>query len=142
VSTSTSFPSSDQPRPAEPPVPGAGEVYVLPAGDIRVLDTVEAGGRRRGSEQRVTSARGSHSDDVARRMRTYAISMGIRTLCVLAAVLSFPHWYAWLFVPGAVVLPYVAVVLANAGGERVPTGPAAVTPVQLPLPVLRTSGTA
>jgi hypothetical protein len=61
---------------------------------------------------------------------------------VLAAVLSFPHWYAWLFVPGAVVLPYVAVVLANAGGERVPTGPAAVTSVQLPLPVLRTSGTA
>ena len=73
-------------------------------------------------------------------MRTYGISMGVRTLCVLAAVLSFPHWWAWLFVPGAVVLPYVAVVLANVGGERVPVAPAPVALPPTSLPVLRRGG--
>ena len=92
--------------------------------------------------QSITSARASHSEDVARRMKGYAISMGIRTLCVVAAIVSFPHWYAWLFVPGAVVLPYVAVVLANVGGERGSAAPAAVPPAQGSLPVLRTAGPA
>lgn len=88
--------------------------------------------------QRVTSARGSHTEDVGRRMRNYAFSMGIRTLCVIGAVLAFPNWWAWLFVPGAVVLPYVAVILANAGRERTPSGVAAVSPQAGNLPVLRT----
>ncbi len=99
---------------------------MLPAEDVTVVDerTSERHGTDRadrGAAQRVTTARGSHGDDVARRMRTYAISMGVRTACVLAAVLSFPHWFAWLFVPGAVLLPYVAVVLANVHGERSPS---------------------
>jgi len=124
-----------------PRLRGSGEVYVLPADDVRVVDSRDVDARD-ASVQRVTSARGSHSDDVGRRMRTYAVSMGVRTLCVLGAVLSFPHWYAWLFVPGAVLLPYVAVVLANVGGERVPVGPAAVPAAGTALPVLRTSGAA
>ena len=89
--------------------------------------------------QSITSARPSHSEDVARRMKGYAISMGIRTLCVLALVLVFPHWSAWLFVPGAVVLPYVAVLLANAGRERSPSAPAVVVQPRPNLPVLRTT---
>ena len=78
--------------------------------------------------QRITSARSSHSEDVARRMRNYAFSMGIRTLCVIGFILVFPHWTAWLFVPGAVFLPYVAVLLANAGRERTPASVAPVAP--------------
>lgn len=78
--------------------------------------------------QRITTARSSHSDDVARRMRSYAISMGIRTLCVIGFIVLFPHWTAWLLVPGAVFLPYVAVLLANAGRERAPSTLAPVVP--------------
>lgn len=89
--------------------------------------------------QSITSARASHSEDVSRRMKSYAISMGIRTLCVLGLVLLLPHWTAWLFVPGAVVLPYVAVLLANAGRERAPSAPAVVVQPRPDLPALRTT---
>ena len=116
-----------------------GEILVLPADDVRVVDEPLRG---HGRVDRVTDARGSHADDVGRRMRTYAISMGVRTLCVLAAVLSFPHWWAWLFVPGAVVLPYVAVVLANVGGERVPVTLPPVVPPTTARPALPGPGAA
>ncbi|MFC3687575.1 DUF3099 domain-containing protein [Aquipuribacter hungaricus] len=89
--------------------------------------------------QSITSARAPHSEDVARRMKAYAVSMGVRTLCVIGLVVVFPHWSAWLFVPGAVVLPYVAVLLANAGRERSPSAPATVVLPPSNLPVLRTT---
>lgn len=81
--------------------------------------------------QRITSARSSHSADVSRRMRNYAISMAIRTLCVVGFILLIPHWTAWLLVPGAVFLPYVAVVMANAGPERSLRSVAPVVPLDL-----------
>lgn len=132
--------TSGDPRPARPL--GEGPVIVLGADEYSVgpVGPARQDGNRYEPAERVTSARGSHSDDVGRRMRTYAISMGIRTLCVLLAILSFPNWWAWLFVPGAVVLPYVAVVLANVGGERAPTGPVPVPSTVSPLPVLRVPG--
>ena len=43
--------------------------------------------------------------------------MGIRTACVIAAVI-IPGWPRWLFLVGAVFLPYIAVVVANAGREK------------------------
>lgn len=43
--------------------------------------------------------------------------MGVRTLCLILAAFTPPPW-RWLFVAAAVLLPYVAVVLANAGRER------------------------
>lgn len=52
--------------------------------------------------------------------------MGIRTACWLAAIvftLTGPHWVAWLFVIGSLFLPYVAVVMANAGTTPDPTRP-------------------
>lgn len=60
-------------------------------------------------------------------MRRYLFSMAVRTACViLAVVVSGP--FRWFFVVGAVVLPYIAVVMANAvGGKR--ARPAAVPPV-------------
>ena len=77
---------------------------------------------------RITSATRSHSDDVGARQRRYLISMGIRTACFLAAVFSIGHWYLWIFLAASLVLPYIAVVLANAGaspdvGEMEATGP-------------------
>ena len=43
--------------------------------------------------------------------------MSVRVVCFLGAVL-IDHWTRWVLLVGAVVLPYVAVVLANAGRER------------------------
>jgi hypothetical protein len=50
------------------------------------------------------------------RTRRYLISMGIRTACVILAIFV-PGWPRWVFITGAVVLPYLAVVIANAGQE-------------------------
>ena len=66
---------------------------------------------------RITSAAAPLSDDIAARSRRYLIQMGIRLACFLGAVL-IDHWTRWVLLVGAVVLPYVAVVLANAGRER------------------------
>ena len=51
------------------------------------------------------------------RAGRYLVSMGIRTLCVIL-VIVVPGPLRWVFAVGAIVLPYVAVVAANAAGER------------------------
>ncbi|MGF1646226.1 MAG: DUF3099 domain-containing protein [Kineosporiaceae bacterium] len=91
--------------------------------------------------QRITSARRPHSEDLTGRMRRYAVSMGIRTACVvLFAVLAMAdNPLAWAFVPAAVFLPYIAVLLANAGRERVPRSPVTLlddAPPEPPRPAL------
>ncbi len=56
-------------------------------------------------------------------MVRYGISMAIRMVClVLAFVVE--GWASWIFVAGAVLLPYVAVLMANAGRETAPRAPA------------------
>lgn len=52
------------------------------------------------------------------RQRRYLWSMGLRTVCVVGAVLTAHGWAMWVFLSGAVFLPYVAVVMANASGHR------------------------
>ena len=79
----------------------------------------------------ITSAAPSLTDDVARRTRRYLIQMSIRVVCFAGAVLV-DHWTRWLLLLGAVVLPYVAVLLANAGGERGPAPLAGPEPPALP----------
>ncbi|HET7474419.1 MAG TPA: DUF3099 domain-containing protein [Dermatophilaceae bacterium] len=80
----------------------------------------------------VTSAPPSLRDDQQHRMRRYLVSMGIRTACFLLAVLFLVglHWTVagWAMVIGAVVLPYIAVVMANATSARFPGEVGAVTP--------------
>jgi hypothetical protein len=65
----------------------------------------------------ITSAQRSLSDEQAGRTRKYLISMGIRTACVIGAIF-IPGWPRWVLIAGAVVLPYLAVVIANAGKVR------------------------
>jgi len=79
----------------------------------------------------ITSAAPSLTDDVARRTRRYLIQMSIRVVCFFGAVLV-DHWTRWLLLLGAVVLPYVAVILANAGGERAPAPLVGPEPAALP----------
>ena len=54
---------------------------------------------------------------MSQRMRRYAIQMGVRTVCFIAAV-AIDHWTRWVLLAAAVVLPYFAVLLANVGRER------------------------
>ncbi len=73
----------------------------------------------------ITSAQFSLSADQSARQRRYLISMIIRTVCfILAVVLPSPiRWFALL---GAVTLPYFAVVIANASRENVGEGESVV----------------
>lgn len=67
--------------------------------------------------QRITTVAEPLADDVARRGRRYLWQMSIRVVCFVGAV-AIDHWIRWVLLVGAVVLPYVAVLLANAGRER------------------------
>jgi hypothetical protein len=72
---------------------------------------------------RITTASRSHAEDINARQKRYLISMGIRTLCFVLAVVSIGHWFLWVFIAGSFILPYVAVVMANAGAAPDPGGP-------------------
>ena len=70
---------------------------------------------------RITSAPEPLAEDVARRQKRYLIQMGIRIVCFAGAVLSWgriPMWASLVLLIAAVVLPYSAVLFANAGRER------------------------
>jgi hypothetical protein len=90
--------------------------------------------------QSITTAPESLTDEQSARIRRYLLTMGVRTVCfVLAAVTATngAPWWVWgAFALLAVVLPYVAVVLANAvrprlGGSASPVTPTADTPRQI-----------
>lgn len=59
---------------------------------------------------RITSVPASLADDIAARTRRYLVQMSIRVVCFVGAV-AVQHWTRWLLLVGAVVLPYVAVIL-------------------------------
>ncbi len=45
--------------------------------------------------------------------------MGIRIACFILMVVITPYgWYTWVFGAAAIVLPYIAVVLANVEFRR------------------------
>jgi hypothetical protein len=71
---------------------------------------------------RITGARTGLEEDVRGRQRRYVISMSVRTLAViLAATLwNVERHVAIVALVLGVVLPYVAVVIANAGRENAP----------------------
>lgn len=65
----------------------------------------------------ITSARASQTEDAAARTLRYLISMAIRTVCFILAVVVPSPW-RWFFVAGAVLPPLFAVIAANVGGGR------------------------
>ncbi|CAL9588812.1 DUF3099 domain-containing protein [Streptomyces pilosus] len=74
---------------------------------------------------RITGARTGLQEDVRARQRRYVISMGVRTISVILAATLWNverHVAIVALVLGA-VLPYVAVVIANAGRENAPSLP-------------------
>ncbi len=68
--------------------------------------------------QSVTSVAESRTEDQARRLKQYLLTMGIRTACFVLLVVV-DEWYRWIFAAGAVFLPFFAVVAANAVKPRV-----------------------
>jgi hypothetical protein len=74
--------------------------------------------RRETAPVRITTAPTSHHDDIDRRRKRYVISMAIRTICFIGAVVV-DGWLRWVLVVGAFILPYVAVVMANVASPRI-----------------------
>jgi Protein of unknown function (DUF3099) len=75
--------------------------------------------------QSVTNAPPSVADEQSQRVRRYLLTMTIRIVCGGLAILA-SGWLRWALVAAAVVLPYIAVVMANAVGPRVGDGLAPV----------------
>jgi len=74
----------------------------------------------------ITAAPASLTRDQAGRQRRYFISMMIRTACFILTVV-LPSPYRWFALFGAVTLPYIAVVIANAGRESFAPGDSLVS---------------
>lgn len=92
----------------------------------------------------VTSLPQAPQDEADHRVRRYALTMTIRIACFALMLLVQPYgWYTWVFGIAAAVLPYIAVVFANAGSDSTET--IAESPVQEieapkpPAPVVETT---
>ncbi|WP_431712057.1 DUF3099 domain-containing protein [Glutamicibacter uratoxydans] len=84
---------------------------------------------------RITEAHEAHAVDQSSRVRKYTISMTIRVLCFIAAFFTSGP-LQWIMLVGAIVLPYVAVVIANRGADITKREPPAefytdIAPAQL-----------
>ncbi|MFF3287767.1 DUF3099 domain-containing protein [Streptomyces sp. NPDC003023] len=79
---------------------------------------------------RITGARAGLADDVRGRQRRYVISMSVRTVSVvLAAVLwNVERHVAVVALALGILLPYISVVIANAGRENAPPLPSTFVP--------------
>jgi hypothetical protein len=66
---------------------------------------------------RITNAQTSFLEEQKGRTRRYLFSMSLRTICFIAAVVTTGNLRIG-FIIGAIFLPYIAVVVANAGRER------------------------
>lgn len=84
--------------------------------------------RQRAEVFEVSSARPSLSADVGHRFRRYAVTMGIRTACFVGAIVT-TGVLQWILFAGALLIPYLAVVIANGGREPTRSGE---LPVVLP----------
>jgi uncharacterized membrane protein YdbT with pleckstrin-like domain len=72
--------------------------------------------------QSATSLRRAPRDDANARMRKYFIMMSVRVVCFILMVVITPYgWHTWILAVGAVVLPYLAVIVANVASDTVTT---------------------
>lgn len=79
--------------------------------------------KRASRPQAATSLEMAPEDDENLRIRNYLLTMGVRVACVILCAVVVPYgWHTAVFAVGAIFLPYIAVVLANAAsGRRVTT---------------------
>ena len=74
---------------------------------------------------RITGARSSLTEDVRGRQRRYMFAMAVRTVCVVLAIVLWQESriVAIIALIGGTLIPYLAVVYANAGRESAPDMP-------------------
>jgi hypothetical protein len=76
---------------------------------------------------RITTAAADRGKDTSVRQRRYLISMVLRSACFVGAIVAGDGWLRWVLIAAAVLLPYVAVVMANsinpAPTEALPDAP-------------------
>lgn len=85
-------------------------------------------------QQSITSLPPSPDEDRHRRMIKYSVAMGIRMVCIGLCLVA-QGWWLVVFAVGAIVLPYLAVVVANAQHSQ-------KTPVLRPGNVIRSANDA
>ena len=66
----------------------------------------------------ITNAQEALSQEQRGRQRRYFVSMMVRTACFISTIF-LPNPYRCFAMAGAVFLPYIAVVIANAGRETI-----------------------
>jgi hypothetical protein len=74
--------------------------------------------KKKSTAQSITDATVGLTSDQSARQRRYFISMMIRTACFILTVV-LPSPYRWIALTGALTLPYIAVIVANAGRETI-----------------------
>lgn len=79
----------------------------------------------------ITALPVSPPEDQRRRFITYSITMSIRVACFVACFFV-TGWWQLVCLLGAVVLPYVAVVLANVSAKTTSDDPEAPGPLEIP----------
>jgi hypothetical protein len=70
---------------------------------------------------RITTAAESREVDIHQRQKRYMITMAIRTVCFVAAVVAAVNHINWLWpilIVASLFLPYIAVVIANASNTK------------------------
>ncbi len=66
----------------------------------------------------ITDAAAPASKDAARRHRQYLVAMGFRVACFISAVFVPVSWLRWTLLGFAVLIPMVAVIIANQVDQR------------------------
>ena len=83
--------------------------------------------------QSVTSLEISPEQERRSRFIKYSIAMTVRVICLLLGVVV-KGWFMWVCFAGAILLPYFAVVVANAQGASRKTT-TAQAPVVAPIAI-------
>ena len=81
----------------------------------------------------ITALPKSPQEDRRARMVKYLVTMGIRLVCIALCFVTQGWWQA-VFIVGAIVLPYLAVIAANVGYQAASEvlRPGAIVPVGRP----------
>jgi hypothetical protein len=96
---------------------------------------------RRGTDAvLITSAQQSRLNEIRDRQRRYAYTMAFRTVCFVLAVLLLNGFLQFVAIAVSLVLPWIAVVVANGGPKRSQESPSLYQPV--PKPTLPPAGPA
>lgn len=93
-------------------------------------DDLAAAGYTGGREEvySITDASAPQSEGVDARAKSYAFKMFLRIVCIVAAVWVGEGIWQWVFLAGAAIIPWLAVVVANGDARQQGSGFSAFLP--------------